>query len=139
MNFKISPPVFCLNVCSFCRFFVSPLKITKMKLLIAAAVLAVASCSPQNVFTFTQYNPAGTMPFEQYWSNFKNYTQYVYKRQFNFCLERNNRKFLAGNITSICSVDILVMSCLRSFNLLVIISIISDLQTRTMQVQMKKK
>ena len=45
-----------------------------MKLLIAAAVLAVlavASCSPQNVFTFTQYNPAGAVPFDQYWETFK--------------------------------------------------------------------
>ena len=46
-------------------------EIATMKLLIAAAVLAVASCSPQNVFTFTQYNPAGAMPFEEYWNNFK--------------------------------------------------------------------
>lgn len=42
-----------------------------MKLLIAAAVLAVASCSPQNVFTFTQHNPAGAVPFDQYWETFK--------------------------------------------------------------------
>ena len=42
-----------------------------MKLLIAIFVLAVATCSQQNVFTFTQYNPAGAVPFDQYWETFK--------------------------------------------------------------------
>ena len=56
-----------------------------MKLLIAAAVLAVASCSPQNVFTFTQYNPAGAVPFDQYWETFK---QTHSKRLVSFKLKR---------------------------------------------------
>ncbi len=45
-----------------------------MKLLVAAALVALSSCLPADnlVFSFSQYNPAGNQPFEAYWSDFKN-------------------------------------------------------------------
>ncbi len=47
---------------------------TMMKLLVAAALVALSSCLPADnlVFSFSQYNPAGNQPFEAYWSDFKN-------------------------------------------------------------------
>ncbi len=45
---------------------------SNMKLLLGAALLVAVSCSPANVFTFSQYNPAGEVPFEEYWQSYKN-------------------------------------------------------------------
>ena len=93
-----------------------------MKIVLAAALLAVASCSPQNVFTFTQFNPAGEVPFDQYWESFKQtHSKYMY------WMDIDERIYIEK--VQIVLVELNVDELLTMFSF----------QTRTMQIQKRSK